>query len=112
MSEYVGQINTLYGNITSRLNVLAAKQKEIDIKEQEILHYIEFKKYDAVAGSKLIKLLRTTRQERRVIKDEMEELGSIKKRMENARLNNYKSPSHKYTYNSTVIDKLLNKKGC
>lgn len=49
-----------------------------DIKQQEILHYIENHNLNAAESCKLIKLLKNIRSERRIIKDEMDVIRSVK----------------------------------
>lgn len=91
-----------------RYNDLKGKTSNYDLAEQDILHYIEFEKYDAPTGSKLLKKLKEVRIARREIKDEYEELQSILHRIRNAGLNNYKRPNKNYTYRTVTLENILN----
>lgn len=61
-----------------RLEELKNKLSVWDIKQQEILHYIENHNLNAAESCKLIKLLKNIRSERRIIKDEMDIIRSVK----------------------------------
>ena len=61
-----------------RLEELKNKLSVWDIKQQEILHYIENHNLNAAESCKLIKLLKNIRSERRIIKDEMDVIRSVK----------------------------------
>lgn len=56
-------------------------QKEINLKEaeqQDLLHEIEFSSLDAVEMMKIAKRLKTVRKERRVLKNELEKINTLK----------------------------------
>jgi hypothetical protein len=103
----IDSINELQQGLTNRFEELHQLKSNYDLKEQDILHYIEFEKYDAVTGSKLLKSLKKVRIDRRNIKDEYEELQSILMRLKNAGLKNYKRPQKTYTYRIISLDQVL-----
>ena len=61
-----------------RLKELREEQSKWDIKQDEILHYIENHKLDAVKGCKLLKTLKQVRNERRIVKNEIDTIQSLK----------------------------------
>jgi hypothetical protein len=61
-----------------RLKELREEQSKWDIKQDEILHYIENHKLDAVKGCKLLKILKQVREERRIVKNEIDIVQSLK----------------------------------
>lgn len=61
-----------------RLKELSQEQSKWDIKQDEILHYIENHNLDAVKGCKLLKVLKKVRIERRIVKNEIETIQSLK----------------------------------
>ena len=61
-----------------RLKELREEQSKWDIKQDEILHYIENHKLDAVKGCKLLKILKQVREERRIVKNEIDVVQSLK----------------------------------
>lgn len=61
-----------------RLEELKNQLSIWDIKQQEILHYIENHNLNAAESCKLIKLLKNIRKERRIIKEEMDVIRSVK----------------------------------
>ena len=67
-----------FQNIDKRLNELSKEQSIADIKQDEILHYVENHKLNASQSCKLIKQLKKVREERRLIKDEIDVIRSLK----------------------------------
>ena len=57
---------------------LSEQQSMWDIKQDEILHYIENHNLDAVKSCKAIKLLKQVRKERREVKNEIDVIHSLK----------------------------------
>ena len=68
----------LFQNTDKRLKELRSKQSVSDIKQDEILHYIENHTLSASQSCKLLKQLKKIREERRIIKDEIDIVNSIK----------------------------------
>ena len=71
-------ILNLFQDVDKQLEELARKQSEWDIKQQEVLHYIENHNLDAVQRCKIVGLLKDIRYERRQVKNEIDVLNSIK----------------------------------
>ena len=71
-------ILNLFQDVDKQLEELARKQSEWDIKQQEVLHYIENHNLDAVQRCKIVGLLKDIRYERRQVKNEIDVLSSIK----------------------------------
>lgn len=61
-----------------RLKELREEQSKWDIKQDEILHYIENHNLDAVKGCKLLRRLKKVRTERRIVKNEIDIVQSLK----------------------------------
>ena len=105
--DAVKTINNVYAELKKRFNELDAIKGQYDMQEQDILHYIEFEKYDAVTGSKLLKKLKEIRIGRRNIKNEYEDLQSILCRLDNAGLKGYKRKQKDYEYRTVTINSIL-----
>lgn len=71
-------ILNLFQDVDKQLEELVRKQSEWDIKQQEVLHYIENHNLDAVQRCKVVGLLKDIRYERRQVKNEIDVLNSIK----------------------------------
>lgn len=67
-----------FQDIDKKLSELNGKQSEWDIKQDELLHYIENHNLDAVKSCKIIKLLKYVREERRYVKNEIDVIRSLK----------------------------------
>lgn len=68
----------LFQDIDKRLNELRNMQSEWDIKQDELLHYIENHKLDAIKSCKIVKQLKYVRTERRQVKNEIDVIKSLK----------------------------------
>lgn len=69
---------TLFQDIDKRLSELRNQQSIWDIKQDELLHYIENHNIDAVRACKIVKQLKYVRGERRKVKDEIDVVVSLK----------------------------------
>lgn len=67
-----------FQDIDKRQKELSEQQSMWDIKQDEILHYIENHNLDAVKSCKAIKLLKQVRKERREVKNEIDVIHSLK----------------------------------
>lgn len=69
---------TLFQDIDKRLSELRNQQSIWDIKQDELLHYIENHNIDAIRACKIVKQLKYVRGERRKVKDEIDVVVSLK----------------------------------
>lgn len=69
---------TFFQDIDKRLSELNNKQSMWDIKQDELLHYIENHNLNAVKSCKIVKQLKYVRAERRQVKDEIDVIRSLK----------------------------------
>ena len=69
---------TFFQDIDNRLTELSKQQSIWDIKQDELLHYIENNNLDAVKSCKAIKQLKLVRKERRHVKNEIDTIRSLK----------------------------------
>ena len=76
--ELLKYMLNFFQDIDTRLVELRNKQSKCDKKQDEILHYIENHKMDAIKSCKAVKLLQYVRDERRLVKDEIDAISSLK----------------------------------
>lgn len=69
---------TFFQDIDKRLSELSKQQSIWDIKQDELLHYIENNKLDAIRACKIVKNLKYVREQRRQVKNEMNIINSLK----------------------------------
>lgn len=67
-----------FQDIDKRLKELSNEQSIADTKQDEVLHYIENHNLSASQSCKLIKQLKKVRKERRLVKDEIDTIRSLK----------------------------------
>ena len=68
----------LFQDVDKRLAELNSEQSKYDIKQDEVLHYIENHNLNATQRCKIVGLLKEIRYERRQVKDEIDILRSLK----------------------------------
>lgn len=78
IEEIIKYMLAFFQDIDKRLSQLSDLQSEWDIKQDELLHYIENHNLDAVKSCKIIKQLKYVRTERRQVKNEIDVIRSLK----------------------------------
>ena len=76
--EILKYMLVFFQDIDKRLQKLSEEQSVADIKQSDILHYIENHNLNASQSCKLIKQLKKVRKERREIKNEIDVVQSLK----------------------------------
>jgi hypothetical protein len=70
IEEVINAIDIL-NKFEDRKNILISNLSDLDLEEQDLLHYIETEKFNAVEGYKLSKKIKEIRLERRKVKNEL-----------------------------------------
>lgn len=76
--EILKYMLVFFQDIDKRLKELSNEQSIADMKQDEILHYIENHKLSASQSCKLVKQLKKVRNKRRLIKNEIDIIHSLK----------------------------------
>ena len=105
--EWIEEYNNLLNKVNKRHSELSKLQSEYDLEEQDILHYIELKKTDAIMNAKLMKKLKEITIKRRMVKEEISALRSIKTLSHKSKYTDEKE----YTFKTNVIIDLLESEG-
>lgn len=117
MVEYLEVLNRIVNDNKNKKEKLCNKLSNLDLRREDILHYIEFGSYNAVEGWKLIKALKETSKERRIVKDNLQVVDSILGLVNEIKLDKtikrLNENSKTYTYRTDIIYKTLgvNEKG-
>ena len=106
--NYVGDFNKYCSSLNKRHNELVKALSEVDLEQQDILHFLEFDTYDAVTMMKVTKRLKEVRVKRREIKDELSTIQSVLTRIGKAPLAH--EPQTIYTYKTAVLSDISSKK--
>ena len=70
IEEVINAIDIL-NKFEDRKSILINNLSDLDLEEQDLLHYIETEKFNAVEGYKLSKKIKEIRLERRKVKNEL-----------------------------------------
>lgn len=105
------QINNLEAELRRRKKELTKEYEQYNNKQQDLLHAIEFEKYSASQGARMLKTLKELRAERRAVDNELEEVKDLLQRFNNGKLLSYTpKTAKKYTYRTDVVQEIIGKK--
>lgn len=111
----IEQLKDLMKKISDRETFLQKELSKIDSEREDILHYIELSKYNAVQGWKLLKTLKEVSQRRRSIKEELGYLSSVNSKIPYDSICSSISRKEKkdldkmYKFRTNVIEEILDK---
>lgn len=94
-------------DLTKRYNELSVLLSRYDNEEQDLLHFVENEKYDAVTMVKVAKELKEVRLARRVIKIELEQVQSMKDQL--SQKNHEKFAKKTYVYKTDVLSNIAHR---
>ena len=97
-NEYISQYNVFFEKLIKQREELKGKLCRCDLEQEDILHFIEFEKYDAITMVKLVKKLKNVRQRRREIKDQYQVAQMMCDRLKNQSKNEDRS----YNYRTDI----------
>lgn len=101
--RWVSHYNELLENAHARQQELQKELSKYDSEQDDILHYIEMRKCDAIMSAKLMKRLKVIREERRVVKEELNAVRSI---LSLSKKSKYKN-NETYVFKTNVIIDML-----
>lgn len=101
--DWIDEYNSLLSKVNERKDELAKIISQYDSEQDDILHYIEMKKCDAIMSAKLMKKLKEVREQRRVTKEEFSAVSSISMLAKKSKYKN--NPT--YVFKTNVIIDLL-----
>jgi hypothetical protein len=76
--EYTNQLTDILNNIGKDYNYYIQENRKTDLMIQDVLHKIEFDNFNAAEGYCLAKQIKDIRNDRRIYKNELETLQSLK----------------------------------
>ena len=119
LDSYVKTLEGISDEMKTALDDGLKELSQIDARCNDLYHYIELGKYDAVQGWKLLKELRESLEERRKIKDNIETIQSVYQSFGDSTKKIKKSVSNRknkicgvriYKYRTNAVEKALNVK--
>lgn len=103
-TKWINEYNEFLDNTRKRQGELDKELSSLDLQEQDILHYIEMRKCDAVTSARLMKKLKEIRIKRRSVKEEHCAIASINS---TSKKSNYCNKQKKYKFKTEIIFDLL-----
>lgn len=104
MTHYVEHYNSYRDEIKKRKRDLEEELSKVDLKQQDILHFLENEKCDAVTMSKVTKKLIAVRKQRREIKQEWAYINWIWLRMKDKIQENNNT---NYRYRTDIMNDIM-----
>lgn len=84
--ECIETILAAYDKAADSMNRLSAEQSRNDLVTQDLLHYIEFDSIDSIVAFATVRKLKDVRQERRLVKNELEPLQKLLTKIDRSQL--------------------------
>ena len=81
--DIIKELNSIVNDVNEKIENLPEMQRLCDLQQQDILHFIEGKKLNATQMSRIIRLLKRTRRNRREYKNELSLCVGIKQKLSN-----------------------------
>ena len=75
--QWAKKFNALLTEIKARAKELSEKEKKLDKRREECLHFLELEKPNAAIRARVTKILTDLSQERRMVKEELSDLQSV-----------------------------------
>lgn len=75
--QWAKKFNALLAEIKARAKELSEREKVLDKRREECLHFLELEKPNAAIRAKVTKILTDLSQERRMVKEELSDLQSV-----------------------------------
>jgi len=101
--DWIDEYNHIIKKATKRQTELIKLQSLYDGQQDDILHYLEMMKCDAIKSSKLMKALKEIRAKRRLVKEELGAVNSITMLAKQSKYVN----NDTYVYKTNVVIELL-----
>ena len=101
--DWIDEYNHIIKRATKRQTELIKLQSLYDSQQDDILHYLEMMKCDAIKSSKLMKALKEIRAKRRLVKEELSAVNSITMLAKQSKYINNET----YVYKTNVVVELL-----
>jgi hypothetical protein len=101
--DWIDEYNHIIKRATKRQSELIKLQSLYDSQQDDILHYLEMMKCDAIKSSKLMKALKEIRAKRRLVKEELSAVNSITMLAKQSKYINNET----YVYKTNVVVELL-----
>lgn len=108
--EYTNQLIEIYDNIENDFNTLKQELSQVDLYQQDILHIIESTNFNASEGYKLAKMIKDAREKRRVIKNELEPMQSLKSSFIDKNISNLKFVAQSVKNKDNILKTLTEEK--
>jgi len=107
MNEYVAKFIEIRESLEQEKIRLESKMSEVDGKLQDILHFVEFGRYNAPDGARLLKELKRLRKERRDLKEEYSSIHSAYDKVKGVKFKEESHTEKTYTFRSDVVKNVI-----
>ena len=106
--DYIRDFNEYCQQMNKRYQELVKELSEVDLEQEDILHFLELDTYNAVTMMKVTKRLKEVRSRRREIKNELAMVQPICSRIGKPTLTN--TVPKRYNYRTDVLSGISDKK--
>ena len=105
--QWAKKFNALATEMKARAKELSEREKALDKRREECLHFLELEKPNAAIRAKVTKILTDLSQERRMVKEELSDLQSVANKVKNIEKPIDETVDRGYQYSDDFLTKVF-----
>ena len=105
--QWAKKFNALAAEMKARAKELSEREKVLDKRREECLHFLELEKPNAAIRAKVAKILANLSQERRMVKEELSDLQSVASKIKNIRTTINETVDRGYQYSDEFLTEVF-----
>ena len=105
--QWAKKFNALADEMKARAKVLSERERVLDKRREECLHFLELEKPNAAIRAKVTKILTDLSQERRQIKEELSDLQAVANKIKNIEKSIDETVDRGYKYSDEFLTEVF-----
>ena len=105
--QWAKKFNALADEMKARAKVLSERERILDKRREECLHFLELEKPNAAIRAKVTKILTDLSQERRQIKEELSDLQAVANKIKNIEKSIDETVDRGYQYSDDFLTEVF-----
>lgn len=105
--QWAKKFNALAAEMKVRAKILSERERMLDKRREECLHFLELEKPNAAIRAKVTKMLTDLSQERRIVKEELSDLQSVANKIKNIETAINETVDRGYNYSDEFLTEVF-----
>lgn len=106
-NAYIKEFNDFLEEMIKRQKEISALYSKLDLQRQDLLHFLELEKYDAITMMKISKKIVDVSKKRREVKYKLSELDAILSRMKSPLKDRKEIVNDKSKYKTDILKEFI-----